>query len=81
MDDGWFSCDAIGQTHSGDRVRATVRNRGDAGNRSTAKMLCEAAFCLALRQCTAQGGILTPATAFGDHLATRLQAAGMVVRH
>lgn len=79
MDEGWFSYDVVGRTTSGERVRALIKNQGDAGNRSTVKMLCESAFCLALGQSTDRGGILTPATAFGDHLATRLRAAGMTL--
>jgi short subunit dehydrogenase-like uncharacterized protein len=79
MNAGWFSCDVVGKTEAGDRVRAQIKSRGDAGNRSTVKMLCESAFCLALKECTDRGGILTPATAFGDHLVMRLRAAGMTV--
>jgi short subunit dehydrogenase-like uncharacterized protein len=79
MDQGWFSCDVVGRTESGERLRGRIANSGDAGNRSTVKMLCESAFCLAAGQCTTRGGILTPATAFGDHLIRRMQAAGMVV--
>jgi short subunit dehydrogenase-like uncharacterized protein len=77
MDAGWFSCDVVGRTIGGERVRALIKNDGDAGNRSTVKMLCEAALCLALGESIDRGGILTPATAFGDHLVRRLRAAGM----
>jgi short subunit dehydrogenase-like uncharacterized protein len=79
MEEGWFSCDVIGRTATGERVRGLIRNQGDAGNRSTVKMLCESAFCLALGEATDRGGILTPATAFGDRLVTRLRAAGMTL--
>jgi short subunit dehydrogenase-like uncharacterized protein len=79
MDEGWFSCELVGRTATGEPVRAFIKNRGDAGNRSTVKMLCESVFCLALGQSTDRGGILTPATAFGDHLVERLRAAGMTV--
>ena len=79
MNRGWFSCDLVGRTATGERVRGLIRNRGDAGNRSTVKMLCESALCLALGESTDRGGILTPATAFGDYLANRLRAAGMTV--
>jgi short subunit dehydrogenase-like uncharacterized protein len=79
MDEGWFSCELVGRTATGEPVRAFIKNRGDAGNRSTVKMLCESVFCLALGQSTDRGGILTPATAFGDQLVERLRAAGMTV--
>jgi short subunit dehydrogenase-like uncharacterized protein len=79
MDQGWFSCDVVGRTATGERVRALIKSRGDAGNRSTVKMLCESALCLALGESTNRGGILTPATAFGDYLVNRLRAAGMTL--
>jgi short subunit dehydrogenase-like uncharacterized protein len=79
MDRGWFSCDVLGQLPNGTRVSVRLANRGDAGNRSTVKMLCESAFCLTSHECTTRGGILTPATAFGSHLVRRLRAAGMVI--
>jgi short subunit dehydrogenase-like uncharacterized protein len=79
MDEGWFSCEVVGRTATGERVRALIKNRGDAGNRSTVKMVCESALCLALAQSTDRGGVLTPATAFGDHLVARLRAAGMTL--
>ena len=81
MDRGWFSCEILGATPDGPPARVLIRNEGDAGNRSTVKMLCESALCLVFGQCTRRGGILTPATAFGDHLVTRLRAAGMTVQH
>jgi short subunit dehydrogenase-like uncharacterized protein len=79
MDEGWFSSDFVGRTIAGERVRAIVKSRGDAGNRSTVKMLCESALCLALGETTDHGGILTPATAFGDRLVSRLRAANMTI--
>jgi short subunit dehydrogenase-like uncharacterized protein len=79
MDRGWFSCTLIGVTATGARVQARIRNQGDAGNRSTVKMVCESALCLAYRQCSERGGILTPATAFGDHLVRRLRDAAFTI--
>ena len=79
MDSGWFTCELIGRTASGEHVQAHVANRGDAGNRSTVKMVCESALSLALGASTSRGGILTPATAFGDRLAMRLRDAGMQI--
>lgn len=79
MDEGWFSCKVVGLGDGREPARVLIKNRGDAGNRSTVKMLCEAAFCLALGQTSGRGGVLTPATAFGDLLVNRLRAAGMTV--
>jgi short subunit dehydrogenase-like uncharacterized protein len=81
MNAGWFSCEVIGEAASGRRAHARIQNAGDAGNRSTVKMLCESGLCLALGQSTRRGGILTPATAFGNHLVTRMRAANMTVRY
>lgn len=50
---------------------------GDPGYQSTAKMLGEAALCLARDPLTSEGGILTPAYAMGDALVARLRAAGL----
>jgi short subunit dehydrogenase-like uncharacterized protein len=77
MDEGWFSCVAVGKTATGQLARVRIENDGDAGNRSTIKMLCESAFCLALGDHTSRGGVLTPATALGTHLVERLRRAGM----
>jgi short subunit dehydrogenase-like uncharacterized protein len=77
MDEGWFSCEAVGKTATGQLARVRIENDGDAGNRSTIKMLCESAFCLALGDHTSRGGVLTPATALGTHLVERLRRAGM----
>jgi short subunit dehydrogenase-like uncharacterized protein len=80
MQNGWFSCEAVGDASDGRHVRTLIANQGDAGNRSTVKMLCECALCLARGETTDRGGILTPATAFGEHLPRRLAQAGMTVR-
>ena len=52
---------------------------GDPGYRQTAKMVCEAALCLACdeEKLPKSYGILTPSIAFGDTYMERLRAAGM----
>ncbi len=45
----------------------------DPGYGSTSKMIAESAICLAKDELSDIGGILTPATAMGDALLTRLQ--------
>lgn len=79
MNRGWFACQLIGRANDGRMAHVLIKNQGDAGNRSTVKMLCESALGLALGQCSSRGGVLTPATAFGDRLAARLREAGMTV--
>lgn len=60
------------------KVEATVSGKGDPGYAATARMLGEAAMCLAKDSLPARGGILTPATAMGFSLIERLRRAGMV---
>jgi len=55
-------------------LRAKVTGDMDPGYGSTSKMLGEAAVCLAKDDLGEGGGILTPASAMGDHLIDRLTA-------
>ena len=52
---------------------------GDPGYKATAQMAMESALCLALQRedCSAEGGVLTPAAAMGDALVQRLIESGM----
>lgn len=82
MDNGWFRCELIAEGENGQRIRVTLADQGDPGNRATVKMLCESALALAidadeLPGAPRRGGILTPATAFGPVLKRRLLQAGM----
>jgi short subunit dehydrogenase-like uncharacterized protein len=84
MNQGWFRCELIGQSESGQKVYGLIGDRGDPGNRATVKFLCESALCLVLHAeelpgTPERGGILTPATAFGEVLAQRLRRAGMTI--
>src|SRR5579872_281313 len=61
------------------RLFGAVQGMQDPGYGETAKMLSEAAACLALDDTIpAKGGILTPGAAMGMRLVERLRAAGMV---
>lgn len=57
------------------RLQARVMGRRDPGYGATARMLGEAAMCLALDgdRLPVAGGSWTPATAFGEHLSKRLE--------
>lgn len=81
MNEGWFSCDFIGRTSNGERVRGLVQNQGDAGNRSTVKMVCESALALATNdpRLPQRGGVLTPSTGLGRAVVERLRTAGMTL--
>ena len=73
---------ASGRTGDGQAVelRGRVEGRKDPGYGETAKMLAEAALCLALdgAELDAPGGVRTPASTMGDRLLERLRAASML---
>ncbi|WP_153397889.1 saccharopine dehydrogenase family protein [Ornithinicoccus halotolerans] len=71
----WFTVDFIG-AGGGDRVHTQVRG-GDPGYDETAKMLSEAAMCLAFDDNPPTSGQVTTAVAMADHLRQRLVDAGM----
>ncbi|MDT0308753.1 saccharopine dehydrogenase NADP-binding domain-containing protein [Streptomyces sp. DSM 44917] len=80
--EGHFTADFFARTTTGARLTARVRAQGDPGYAATAVMLGEAALALALDRAAlppTPGGVLTPATALGDALVTRLRAAGMTL--
>ena len=73
---GNFDLRFFGRTAQGQTLRCKVTGDRDPGYGSTAKMLGQAAACLALditRQSRA-GGFWTPATLFGERLIERLRA-------
>jgi short subunit dehydrogenase-like uncharacterized protein len=77
--EGHFTVDIFTTTTTGARYTARVRAKGDPGYAATAVMLGEAALALVLdREALppTPGGVLTPATALGDALVTRLRNAG-----
>jgi short subunit dehydrogenase-like uncharacterized protein len=58
-------------------LRYTAGDRADPGYGSTAKMLGEAALCLALDPLASEGGVTTPSVAMGGALLARLRRAGL----
>ncbi len=55
-----------------------MTGQGDPGYSGAAKMLVESALCLSRdRASEPEGGVLTPASAMGDALVSRLRAAGI----
>ncbi|MDR7252175.1 saccharopine dehydrogenase (NAD+, L-glutamate forming) [Nocardioides sp. BE266] len=74
-DKSWFTVDFVGEA-GGTTVHAKVSG-GDPGYTETAKMLSEAALCLAFDDNPETAGQVTPAQAMGDALLARLQAAGI----
>lgn len=77
---GHFSLLFVGETGTGERLVTRVTGDRDPGYGATAKMLGEAAVCLATDPEVRRlpGGFWTPATAFRERLLARLQQnAGM----
>ncbi|CAM5316068.1 saccharopine dehydrogenase family protein [Streptomyces abikoensis] len=74
----WFQVRAVGE--GGGRRVFTEVTGGDPGYGETAKILAEASLCLALDDLPKTAGQVTPATAMGDALTGRLQAAGIRFR-
>jgi saccharopine dehydrogenase (NAD+, L-glutamate forming) len=71
----WFSVDFVAE--GDDRTLHTRVSGGDPGYDETAKMLAEAALCLAFDDNPTTAGQVTTAQAMGDALLARLQAAGL----
>jgi short subunit dehydrogenase-like uncharacterized protein len=71
----WFTVDLIGE-NSERSVHVQVSG-GDPGYTETAKMLAEAAMCIALDENPPSAGQVTTAQAMGESLLTRLQSAGI----
>lgn len=73
---GGFDLRFVGVMADGRRLRTRVTGDRDPGYGSTAKMLGEAAVCLAqeVRPTTPAGGFWTPATLFGEPLIERLRS-------
>lgn len=76
---GHFTVDIFAGTTSGVRYTSRFRMKGDPGYAATAVMLGESVLSLALDDLPEQGGVLTPATALGDALVTRLRTAGATI--
>jgi short subunit dehydrogenase-like uncharacterized protein len=73
---GFYDLRFLGRTADGRELRVKVTGDRDPGYGSTAKMLGQAAACLALDLADGgpAGGFWTPATTFGNRLITRLKA-------
>jgi short subunit dehydrogenase-like uncharacterized protein len=78
---GFFRIEIHTRTSSGARYLARIAAQGDPGYAATAVMLGESALCLALDRDRLPGraGVLTPATAMGAALASRLTSAGQTL--
>jgi short subunit dehydrogenase-like uncharacterized protein len=71
----WFTVDFVGEGGA-QKVHTRVRG-GDPGYAETAKMLSEAAMCLAYDENPPSSGQVTTAASMGDNLLRRLSEAGI----
>jgi short subunit dehydrogenase-like uncharacterized protein len=77
---GMFDLRFYAHLENGEELVVKVEGDRDPGYGSTAKMLAQAAICLAKDIPDLPGGFWTPASAMKDHLITRLSAhAGVTV--
>jgi len=76
---GFFDLRFHGRTADGRTLRTKVTGDRDPGYGSTAKMLGQAAACLAFDVPETPGGFWTPATIFGDRLLERLRTQSGLV--
>ncbi|HEX4418816.1 MAG TPA: hypothetical protein VH165_12985, partial [Kofleriaceae bacterium] len=74
---GHWKLRLIAEGGPGEVARYTVSDRADPGYGSTAKMLGEAALCLALDPLGSPGGVQTPSVAMAQPLLDRLRRAGL----
>ncbi|WP_339723690.1 saccharopine dehydrogenase NADP-binding domain-containing protein [uncultured Paraglaciecola sp.] len=73
---GFYDLRFYGKTDSGQEIRVKVTGDQDPGYGSTAKMLAQAAACLAqdISKENVPGGFWTPASIFGSKLIARLES-------
>lgn len=78
---GYFDLRLYGETATGETLRVRVSGKRDPGYGATARMLGEAACCLAQDSLPGEGGFWTPSTLMGEALEGRLEAsAGLAFR-
>jgi len=75
---GHWTLRLLAENARGDQLSFVVSDRADPGYGSTAKMLGEAALCLALDPLSSPGGVQTPSVAMAQPLLDRLRRAGLV---
>jgi short subunit dehydrogenase-like uncharacterized protein len=76
---GHWKLRLVAEGAGGDALIYVLSDRADPGYGSTARMLGEAALCLALDPLTSPGGVTTPAAAMAQPLVDRLRRAGLQI--
>ncbi len=75
IDGGAFTIEVTATAASGAAATAVLKGKGDPGYGATAKMLAETGLCLSFDAPQGGGGVLTPSTALGELLVSRLRRA------
>ena len=70
---GWLNVHARGKLENGKNMEATFSFQKDTGYLQTAHMLIESAFLLLESAPGSEGGVLTPAAAFGSACVPRME--------
>ena len=75
-ENGWFESIFISHNKKGEKHKLRIFGKGDPGYKSTAKLICESALCIATTNKdlpnTNTGGVLTTSTGLGQTLINRL---------
>ena len=75
-ENGWFESIFISHNEKGEKYKLRIFGKGDPGYKSTAKLICESALCIATTNKdlpnTNTGGVLTTSTGLGQTLINRL---------
>ncbi len=81
-ENGWFESIFIGKNKNNEKYKLRMFCKGDPGYKSTAKLICESALCLALNSenlpNTNASGVLTTSTGLGSTLIDRLKNADVL---
>ena len=77
MESGFFEATVFAVGSLGASVVRKMRSKGDPGNVSTVKMLLACVRVMRQRNFELQGGLFTPATAFGADLLPALRESGV----
>lgn len=77
IDEGFFRCRYVAEAEDGSVASAVMKGQGDPGNRSTVRFLVESGILLSQSSADAEGGVLTPAIAFGGQLIERCKPHGL----
>ncbi|TNE86439.1 MAG: saccharopine dehydrogenase [Deltaproteobacteria bacterium] len=77
IDNGYSAATHVGEGSGGSLVTAKLRYAGDPANKATVRFLVSSALLLCGDTLDSQGGVITPAVAFGGQLVEHLRDHGV----